>query len=58
MAPIVDFLLTTPIVLFPILVILAVAVFALIKRLLKMAAVLVIAGVLYALLVEYFGQGM
>ena len=58
MAPIVDFLLATPIVLFPILVILAVAVFALVKRLLKMAAVLVIAGVLYALLVEYFGQGM
>ncbi|MEX2466002.1 MAG: hypothetical protein WD995_03785 [Gemmatimonadota bacterium] len=58
MEDIIDFLLTTPIVLFPILVVIAMLVFALLKKLLKMAAVLAIAGVLYALLVEYFGPGL
>ena len=52
-----EFLIANPIVLFPILVVVAMIVFALLKRLLKMAAVLAIAGVLYILLVEYFGPG-
>lgn len=58
MDQIIDFLLTTPIVLFPILVVVAMVVFALLKKLLKVAAVLVIAGVLYVLLLEYFGAGL
>ena len=58
MDEIIEFLLTTPIVLFPILVVVAMIVFALLKRLLKVAAVLAIAGVLYVLLLEYFGPGL
>ncbi len=52
-----EFLIANPIVLFPILLVVAMIAFALLKKLLKMAAVLAIAGVLYALLVEYFGPG-
>jgi hypothetical protein len=52
-----DFLLANPIVLFPILLVVAMVVFTLLKKLLKMAAVLAIAGVLYILVVEYFGPG-
>lgn len=52
-----EFLIATPIVLFPILVVVAVIAFALLKKLLKMAAILAIAGMLYILLVEYFGPG-
>lgn len=55
---IIEFLLATPIVLFPILVVVAMIGFALLKKLLKMAAVLAIAGVLYMLLLEYFGPGL
>jgi len=51
-------LLATPIVLIPILLIAAMLVFAVLKRLLKVAMVLLIAGALYVLLVEYFGQGV
>ncbi|MEX0836769.1 MAG: hypothetical protein WD101_00450 [Gemmatimonadota bacterium] len=57
MQDIADFLIATPIVLFPILVVVAMMAFALLKKLLKMAAVLAIAGVLYVLLMEYFGPG-
>jgi hypothetical protein len=32
--------------------------YALLKKLLKMAAIVVIAGVLYMVLVEYFGAGL
>jgi hypothetical protein len=49
----VAFLLATPEVLVPVLLIVAMGVFALLKKLLKMAAVAAIAGVLYVLLVEY-----
>lgn len=57
MQDIADFLIANPIVLFPILLVVAMIAFALLKKLLKMAAVLAIAGVLYVLLVEYFGPG-
>ncbi len=57
MTGIVDFLLATPLLLVPILIIVAMIAFAILKRLLKVAAVLVIAGVLYVLLVNYFGTG-
>jgi hypothetical protein len=53
----VDFLLATPLLLVPILIIVAMIAFAILKRLLKVAAILAIAGVLYVLLVDYFGAG-
>ncbi|MCA1790218.1 MAG: hypothetical protein LC667_10270 [Thioalkalivibrio sp.] len=58
MDDIIEFLLTTPILLFPILVVVAMIAFALLKKLLKVAAILAIAGVLYVLLLEYFGPGL
>jgi hypothetical protein len=54
---IVDFLLATPLLLVPILLIVAMLVFAILKKLLKIAAILVIAGALYVLLVQYLGRG-
>lgn len=51
----VEYLLANPIFLVPILLIAATIVYAILKKLLKMAAVLAIAGGLYILLVEYFG---
>ncbi len=54
----VEFLLAHPALLIPILLVVAMIVFAILKRLLKMAAIVAIAGVLYVLLVEYFGPGM
>lgn len=54
----VDFLLASPLLLVPILLVAAMMVFAVLKRLLKLAAIFAIAGVLYVLLLEYFGPGM
>ena len=58
MDDIVEFLLANPIVLMPALVVSAMVLYALLKRLLKMAAVMAIAGVLYVLLLEYLGPGL
>jgi len=58
MTRIVEYLLANPIFLAPLLLVSAMLVFAILKRLLKMAAIVAIAGVLYALLVEYFGGGL
>jgi hypothetical protein len=58
MTEIVEYLLANPIFLAPVLLVTAMLVFAILKRLLKMAAIVAIAGVLYALLVEYFGGGL
>jgi hypothetical protein len=58
MAGIVEFLLANPIFLIPVLLLAAMMVYALLKKLLKMAAIVVIAGALYVLLVEYFGAGI
>lgn len=58
MQDIVDFLLATPLLLFPLLIVAAMIAFALLKRLLKVAVILAIAGVLYALLLEHFGAGL
>ncbi len=49
------FLLAHPILLVPILLLAAMVVLAVLKKLLKIAAVLLIAGALYVLLVRYFG---
>lgn len=58
MTEIVEYLLANPIFLVPLLLIAAALVFAVLKKLLKMAAIVAIAGVLYVLLVEYFGGGL
>jgi len=57
MAGIVEFLLANPLFLIPLLLLVAVMLYALLKKLLKMAGIVVIAGVLYVVLVEYFGTG-
>ena len=54
----VAFLVATPLLLVPILLVAAMMVFAILKRLLKLAAIVAIAGVLYVLLIEYVGTGM
>ena len=51
----IEFLVENPIVLVPLLLIIAVFLFAVIKKLLKLLAIATIAGVLYVLLVDYFG---
>jgi len=58
MTDIVEYLLANPVFLVPFLLIAAMMVFAILKKLLKMAAIVAIAGVLYVLLVEYFGGGL
>jgi hypothetical protein len=50
-------LLANPLVLVPVLILAATLVFAVLKRLLKLAAVLAIAGMLYVLLVETVASG-
>jgi len=55
---VVEFLLANPIFLVPVLLIVATMVWAVLKKLLKMAVILLIAGALYVLLVEYFGAGV
>ena len=54
---IVEYLLANPIFLIPILLLTAMMLFAVLKRLIKMAAIVAIAGALYVALVEYFGAG-
>ena len=51
----IEFLVENPIVLVPLLLIIAVFLFAMIKKFLKLLAIATIAGVLYILLVDYFG---
>jgi hypothetical protein len=58
MSDIVEYLMANPIFLAPILLMVAMIVFALIKKLLKMATIVAIAGAMYLLLVEYFGGGV
>jgi nicotinamide riboside transporter PnuC len=58
MTGIFEFLLANPLFLIPILLLVAMMVFAILKKLLKIAAVIAIAGVLYVVLVEYFGSGL
>lgn len=58
MSDIVEYLIANPIFLAPILLMVAMIVFALIKKLLKMAAIVAIAGAMYLVLVEYFGGGL
>jgi len=54
---ILEYLLANPIFLAPILLVAAMMVYALLKKLLKIAAILVIAGALYVVLIRYVGGG-
>jgi len=56
MTGVVEYLLANPVYLAPILLLVAVLVFAVMKRLLKLAAILAIAGILYGLLLQYVGR--
>jgi hypothetical protein len=58
MTGIVEYLLANPIYLAPILLLAATMVFALLKKLLKLAVIVAIAAGLYLLLVEYLGGGL
>ncbi|MDA0327437.1 MAG: hypothetical protein O2958_00290 [Gemmatimonadetes bacterium] len=53
-----EYLLTNPLYLIPILLLVAVMIFALLKKLMKIVAIVVIAGGLYVALIEYFGAGL
>ena len=55
---ILEFLLANPLFLVPILVLVAMVVYAVLKKLLKLAAIIAIAGVMYVLLMEYLGSGL
>jgi hypothetical protein len=57
MTGIVEYLLANPIYLAPILFIVAMLVFAILKKLLKLAVIMAIAAGLYLLLVRYVGGG-
>ena len=55
---IVEYFLANPILLVPILGLAAMLIYAVLKKLLKLAAIVAIAGVLYVLLAEYVGVGL
>lgn len=58
MRDIAEYLIAHPVFLAPILLMVAMVVYALLKKLLKMAVIVTIAGALYLLLVEYVGGGL
>ena len=58
MTDFVEYLVEKPIFLAPLLLIAATLLFSVLKKLVKVAAIIAIAGVLYALLIEYFGAGL
>ncbi|MEQ1856462.1 MAG: hypothetical protein ABL963_08330 [Longimicrobiales bacterium] len=58
MTGIVEYLLANPIYLAPILLMAAMLVFAILKKLIKLAVILAIGGGLYLLLVRYVGGGL
>ena len=53
-----EYLLANPLFLIPILLMAAMMIYAALKKLLKMAAIVAIAGALYVVLVQYFGGGL
>ena len=58
MRDVIEYLMANPVFLAPILLMAAMMLFALIKKLLKMAAIVAIAGALYLVMVEYLGGGL
>jgi hypothetical protein len=57
-AGLVEYLLANPLYLLPILLMVAVMVYAILKKLLKIAVIVAIAGAMYVALVEFFGAGL
>lgn len=55
MTPLLEYLQANPLVLLPVLLLAAVAIYAAIKKLLKLVMILLIAGILYVLLLQYLG---
>lgn len=56
MTGVVEYLLANPLFLAPVLILAAMLTFAVLKRLVKVAMILMIAGALYMLLLEYVGR--
>ncbi|NNF38577.1 MAG: hypothetical protein HKN71_07910 [Gemmatimonadetes bacterium] len=58
MSGVIEYLFANPIFLVPILLLVATMLFAILKRLLKVAAIVAIAAALYVVLVDRFGAGV
>lgn len=57
MEGVVEYLLANPILLAPLLLLVSVGIYALLKKLLKVAVIILIAGLLYLALMNYMGSG-
>ena len=58
MEGVVEYLMANPILLAPLLLLVSVGIYALLKKLLKMAVIILIAGLLYLALMNYMGSGI
>lgn len=58
MEGVVDYLMANPILLAPLLLLVSVGIYALLKKLLKVAVIILIAGLLYLALMNYMGSGI
>ncbi len=58
MEGVVDYLMANPILLAPLLLLVSVGIYALLKKLLKVAVIILIAGALYLALMNYMGSGI
>ena len=58
MEGVVEYLMANPIFLAPLLLLVSVGIYALLKKLLKVAVILLIAGALYLMLMNYMGGGI
>ena len=55
---VVEYLMANPILLAPLLLLVSVGIYALLKKLLKLAVIILIAGGLYLALMNYMGSGI
>ena len=55
---VVEYLMANPILLAPLLLLVSVGIYALLKKLLKVAVIILIAGALYLVLMNYMGSGV
>ncbi len=58
MEGVVEYLMANPILLAPLLLLVSVGIYALLKKLLKVAVIILIAGALYLVLMNYMGSGV
>lgn len=58
MEGVVEYLMANPILLAPLLLLMSVGIYALLKKLLKVAVIILIAGLLYLALMNYMGPGI